>query len=205
MIKTSESVTVIGRSTTFRGELMSTDEISIEGTVIGIVQAEGARVTVGKEARVKADITAQEVVVFGSVEGNVRATERVDLRSTAVVTGDLYAKRIAMEEDAVLKGKVDPNKAGEPLVSGAPKAMPALTVSEAKPGASFAAIVMPTPVAAAEPAAPTLFNPSTIPVGRQEGRLPSMLAAAERSLSGSGSGAGEEKEPKDEAPAESHG
>ena len=87
MIKTSEGATVIGRSTTFRGELIGSDEVVIEGTVEGLVKAEGARLTIGKEAKVKADVTAQEVIIFGRVDGNVRATERVDLRSTAVVNG----------------------------------------------------------------------------------------------------------------------
>ncbi len=113
MMRPGEITTVIGRSATFRGDLSSTDDLQIDGSFEGTIRQSSGRLTIGVEARVYASIVAPEVVVFGRVEGDIRASGRVDLRSTAVVLGDIFAGRLSMEENASLRGQVDPSRAGE--------------------------------------------------------------------------------------------
>ncbi len=112
-MRPGEITTVIGRSATFRGDLSSTDDLQIDGSFEGTIRQSSGRLTIGAEARVYASIVAPEVVVFGRVEGDIRASGRVDLRSTAVVLGDIFAGRLSMEENASLRGQVDPSRAGE--------------------------------------------------------------------------------------------
>ncbi len=112
-MKPGESITVIGRTATFRGDLSSTDDLQIDGSFEGTIRQISGRLTIGAEAEVYASIVAPEVIVFGRVEGDIRAAGRVDLRSTAVVLGDIFAGRLSMEENASLHGQVDPARAGE--------------------------------------------------------------------------------------------
>lgn len=172
-LKTGENSTVIGRGATLKGELISTEDVVIEGAVEGTVNATGARLTVSKDARVRADLNAQEVVVLGRVDGNIRATERAELRAGAMVTGDVYAKRFAMEQDAMLRGRVDPTRAGEPLPAGAPVEAPRPTVV---PTVSPSTASAPVPVPSATP---SLFG-GAAPT-RPAGQMPAGLAAAARS------------------------
>jgi cytoskeletal protein CcmA (bactofilin family) len=62
---------------------------------------------VGPNGNVKADVTAKAVVIQGKLEGTILATDRVELRKSAAVNGDISTQRIAIEEGAFLKGKVD--------------------------------------------------------------------------------------------------
>jgi cytoskeletal protein CcmA (bactofilin family) len=167
-MKAGDGVTTIGRSTILRGDLVATEDVVIEGSVEGSVQALANRVTVSAEAKVRADISAQEIVVEGHVEGTLRATERVELRAHSVVQGDVLAKRFSMEQDAMLRGKVDPSRATE-----AAKAVEAAPV-RFTPITPLAGASLATPTAAA---APSLFG-----TGRLPGQMPSGLAAAARNF-----------------------
>lgn len=164
-MRPGEITTIIGRSATFRGELSSTDDLQIDGSFEGTIRQSSGRLTIGAEARVQASIVAPEVVVFGRVEGDIRAAGRVDLRSTAVVLGDIFAGRLSMEENASLRGQVDPTRAGEtapPVGSVSPKA----TRQASSAGAG----------GLGSPRKPDLFDSETgsIQQGRQ---MPSALAA----------------------------
>lgn len=186
-LKTGENSTIIGRGATLRGELVSTEDVIVDGTVEGTITCTGARLTIAKDAKVRADLNAQEVVVLGRVEGNIRATERAELRAGAIVTGDIFAKRFAMEQDASLRGRVDPSRAGEAVPASAePAAAPRpVPVSAPAPVAASAAPSAPAPVPV--PATPGLFG-NTAP--RQAGQMPAGLAAAARSFGSAGSPTG---------------
>jgi cytoskeletal protein CcmA (bactofilin family) len=80
---------------------------------------------VGADGHVRATIVAQDVVVIGHVEGEIRATGRVELRDGAVVLGDVFASRLSIEEGATLRGGVDPSRANEPF--------PASSVADSAP------------------------------------------------------------------------
>ena len=100
----------IGKGIVIKGEIAATDPVYIYGSVEGSISAPSHRVTVGKEGKVKADITAREVVVMGEVCGNLNGGDRVEIRSEGSLTGDLSTHRICIEDGAVVKGSVDIRK-----------------------------------------------------------------------------------------------
>lgn len=79
----------------------------MDGVVEGTIALLEGRLTVGPNARLMADVQARDVVIFGLVEGNIRATGRIELRESAVVRGDLFAERLSIEENASMKGRVE--------------------------------------------------------------------------------------------------
>ncbi len=105
----------IGKSVQIRGEVRGSEDLLVEGTVEGTITLQESRLTVGPQARVQADIAARDVVLVGTVIGNIIASGRVELRGGAHLTGDIQASRLSIEENAVFSGKVD-------LVQSAPSA-----------------------------------------------------------------------------------
>ncbi len=106
-MKPAEGSTVIGKSVVIRGELSGNEDLYIDGDIEGTITLPESRLTIGPNARVKADINVRDVVVFGHLTGNVHATGRVDLRQSALVNGDILAGRLSIEESAVLNGRVE--------------------------------------------------------------------------------------------------
>ncbi|GAC1418561.1 MAG: hypothetical protein NVSMB62_10420 [Acidobacteriaceae bacterium] len=102
-----EGPTVIGRSVSVNGTIYAKEDVSLDCPVEGSISLPESRLTVGPNARVKADIEAQDVVIYGRVEGNIRATGRIELRESAVMLGDLVASRLSIEENTTVKGKVE--------------------------------------------------------------------------------------------------
>src|ERR1700722_17683441 len=113
-MKPAEGSTVIGKSVVIRGELSGNEDLFIDGDVEGTVSLPESRLTVGPNAQVRADINAREVVVFGHLTGNVKASGRGDLRQSALVKGDILAGRLSIEESAVLSGRVELKASTEP-------------------------------------------------------------------------------------------
>jgi cytoskeletal protein CcmA (bactofilin family) len=102
----------IGKSVVIKGDLSGSEDLYLDGQVEGSISLKSNSLTVGPNGVVKASVEAKGVVVQGKLEGNVQASDRVDLRKSAVVTGDILTQRISIEEGAYLKGKVDiPGKA----------------------------------------------------------------------------------------------
>jgi cytoskeletal protein CcmA (bactofilin family) len=97
----------IGKSVVVKGELSGSEDLYVEGQVEGTIVLKGNSLTVGPHGQVKASVEAKGVVVQGKLEGNIQASDRVELRKTATVTGDIATQRISIEEGAYLKGKVD--------------------------------------------------------------------------------------------------
>jgi cytoskeletal protein CcmA (bactofilin family) len=114
-MKPGESSTVIGPLTKIRGEISGSEDLLVDGEVDGVIHLDGACLTVRPEGRVRATILAQDVVVLGYVEGEIRAVGLVHLRGSAVVKGDVFAARLSIEDGATLRGNADPSKASEPL------------------------------------------------------------------------------------------
>jgi cytoskeletal protein CcmA (bactofilin family) len=100
----------IGKSVVVKGELSGSEDLYVDGNVEGKIELRDHRLTVGPNGRVKADVTAKSVVIQGKLEGSLNASDRVELQKSAVVTGDVITQRIAIEEGAFLKGKVDIKK-----------------------------------------------------------------------------------------------
>lgn len=103
----SGAVAQIGKSLRVKGELSGSEDIYVDGEFDGSIQLNGHSMTVGPNGRIHADIKAKSVIVGGSLNGNIQASERTELRKTAVVNGDVQTRRIAIEEGAYFKGKLE--------------------------------------------------------------------------------------------------
>jgi cytoskeletal protein CcmA (bactofilin family) len=110
---TADDRATIGKSLQIKGEVIGSESLYIDGEVEGAITLPNSRVTVGRDARVSANITAREVIVFGKVRGNITASDRVDLRSEGSVTGDVAAQRISIGEGAFLEGGIHVGKQGQ--------------------------------------------------------------------------------------------
>ncbi|MGA8151734.1 MAG: polymer-forming cytoskeletal protein [Terriglobales bacterium] len=97
----------IGRSLVIKGEITGSESLYIDGCVEGTIQLADNRVTVGRNGSVTANINAREVVIMGTVKGNIECTDRLDIRSEGSLTGDVISQRISVEDGAVLKGSVE--------------------------------------------------------------------------------------------------
>ncbi len=100
----------IGKSVLIKGELSGSEDLYVDGNVEGKIELRNHSLTIGPNGKVKADISAKSVVIQGKLEGTVNATERVELLKSAIMNGDVITQRIAIEEGASLKGKVDIQK-----------------------------------------------------------------------------------------------
>src|SRR5271167_3825684 len=100
----------IGKSVVIKGELSGSEDLYVDGSVEGNIELRNHSLTVGPNGKVKANVSAKAVVIQGKLEGAVNASERVELRKSALVTGDVTTQRIAIEDGAFLKGKVDVQK-----------------------------------------------------------------------------------------------
>jgi cytoskeletal protein CcmA (bactofilin family) len=96
----------IGRSLVIKGEVKGDESIYIDGQIEGTINFTDHRVTIGRNGKVNANIVAREVVVMGSVQGNLQCSDRVDIRAEGRLTGDITTQRISVEDGAVLKGSV---------------------------------------------------------------------------------------------------
>jgi cytoskeletal protein CcmA (bactofilin family) len=103
----SADLAQIGKSVVVKGELSGSEDLYVDGQVEGSIALKNNSLTVGPHGQIKASVEAKGIVVQGKLEGNVIATDRVDLRKSAIVTGDITTQRISIEEGAYLKGKVD--------------------------------------------------------------------------------------------------
>ena len=97
----------IGRSIVVKGELSANEDLVIDGQFEGNVNLQDHCLTVGPNGKVKAAILARQVVIYGVVNGNVSAREKVEVRRTGNVTGDLKSASVSIEEGAYFKGSID--------------------------------------------------------------------------------------------------
>ena len=97
----------IGQSVVIKGELSCGEDLYIDGQVEGTIDPKGNPLTIGPNGRVKANVIACAVVVQGKLEGNIQASDRVDLKQSAVVMGDIATQRISIDEGAYFKGSLN--------------------------------------------------------------------------------------------------
>lgn len=102
----------IGRSVMVKGELSGSEDLFIDGQVEGTIELRGNNLTIGPHGQVKANVNAKDVTVQGKLEGNIQASERAELKKTAVAVGDIVTQRVAIEEGAFFKGKVEVQREG---------------------------------------------------------------------------------------------
>jgi len=97
----------IGKTVVIRGDVKGSEDLVVEGRVEGTVVLAESRLTIGANASVAADLTAKDILIMGTVHGNIIATGRVEMRAGCQVEGDVRALRLAIEENAAYRGKVD--------------------------------------------------------------------------------------------------
>jgi cytoskeletal protein CcmA (bactofilin family) len=96
----------LGTSVAIKGELSASEDLTLCGQMEGSIRLPDHTLTVGPNAEVKAEIVAKSVVILGSVTGNLTASERVDIRASGSLVGDLSSPRLAIAEGGSLRGKV---------------------------------------------------------------------------------------------------
>src|SRR5437870_3470613 len=100
----------LGVSLHVKGEISGNEDLLIDGAVEGLVQLDERKLTVGAAAKVTADIIAREVVVYGTVKGNLRAKDKIEIKKDGSVNGDLTTARIMIEDGAYFKGSIEIDK-----------------------------------------------------------------------------------------------
>jgi len=96
----------IGKSLFVRGDVISSEDLVIDGTFEGTIEVGDHALTIGPGAEVKANLVAKTIIIHGTVVGNVTASERLDLQAGSSVNGNIKAPRFAMADGALLKGTV---------------------------------------------------------------------------------------------------
>ncbi|MBK1825418.1 bactofilin family protein [Haloferula rosea] len=95
---------VLSSDVDIKGSVKFTNDLVVDGKIEGEISSDG-NLTVGENARLKAEIKTATVVVYGKVHGNITASDRVDLKASAEVVGDIKAKTLTIEAGAIIVGK----------------------------------------------------------------------------------------------------
>jgi len=126
----------IGKSVKVVGQIFSKEDLYVDGPVEGTVEALENKLTIGPHGTVQAAIKAREVLVLGTIQGNVEAAERIEIRKDAKLMGDIRTARIIIEDGAYFKGSIDiirpePAKIAPKPPAPAPAPAPASSVAAA--------------------------------------------------------------------------
>jgi cytoskeletal protein CcmA (bactofilin family) len=98
---------IIGKSVMIKGQIFSREDLTIDGEVEGSVELQEHRLTVGPHGKVQAGVKAHEIIVLGTIHGNVDAADRIEIRKDARLVGDIKTARIVIEDGAYFKGSID--------------------------------------------------------------------------------------------------
>src|SRR5882724_10172654 len=112
-----EELASIGKSIIINGELSGSEDLTIEGRVDGKIELRDHVLTVGSNGKIKAQVSAKAIVVLGQVTGNLNATERVDIKESGSVEGDIVSPRVAIADGSHFKGSIDMQKKDQPTAA----------------------------------------------------------------------------------------
>jgi len=119
----------LGKNVTVKGQIFAREDLTIDGEVEGTVECHDHRLTIGPNARVQAGLKAREIIIQGSIQGNVEAADKIDIKKEAKLIGDIKTSRIVIEDGAYFKGSIDISKAAPaPRPAAPPAATSAQTV-----------------------------------------------------------------------------
>jgi cytoskeletal protein CcmA (bactofilin family) len=125
---------VIGKSVVVKGQIYAREDLLIDGEVEGgSIEAQEHRLTVGPNGKVNGNMKAREIVIIGTVHGNIEASDKIDIRKDARLMGDIKTARIVIEDGAYFKGSIDIQK---PETKPAQARVPAPTAEPATPPAA---------------------------------------------------------------------
>jgi cytoskeletal protein CcmA (bactofilin family) len=116
----------ISQGIKIKGEITGSEDLFLDGPIEGKVNLANGSLTIGPNSTVKADVVAREVIVRGRVEGKISGRERVQLLGTGQVIGEVQTQRLAIEEGAVLRGKVE---SGKPIDKATEDRTPAVAMA----------------------------------------------------------------------------
>ena len=102
----------IGKSVVVKGEISGSEDLYVDGEVRGSIELRDHGLTVGPNGKVDANVIAREIVVHGTLNGNVQAADKIEIRKTGSILGDLTTARILIEDGAYFKGSIDILKPG---------------------------------------------------------------------------------------------
>lgn len=102
---------LIGKSLCIKGEVTGAESLHIDGRVEGSVNLADSSLYIGRDATVISKVTARELVVCGTMQGNSTLTDRLEIRNGGSLIGNVTAKRISIEEGAFFKGSIDMRRA----------------------------------------------------------------------------------------------
>lgn len=112
----------IGKSLLVKGSITGREDVQVDGRLEGDVELPEHRLTVGVGGHVQGGVRAREIVVLGSVHGNLEAVERIEIKRNAKVVGDLRAARFVVEDEAYFKGNIETIRTDAPKPAGKPAA-----------------------------------------------------------------------------------
>ena len=101
------SAASIGKSVMIKGQIISREDLYLDGELEGTVELNEHRLTIGPNGRVQANVKAREIVIIGTIHGNVEASEKLEIRKEAKLVGDIRTARIVIEDGAYFKGSID--------------------------------------------------------------------------------------------------
>jgi cytoskeletal protein CcmA (bactofilin family) len=141
---------VLGKSVIVKGQILSREDLTIDGEVEGTIEMQEHRLTVGPNGKVRASVKAREVIVLGTLHGNVETGDRIDIRKEAKLVGDIRTARIVIEDGAYFKGNVDIVRAEVPRpAAAASSATPSPSAPRPQPVSASASPVSAGPAMAA--------------------------------------------------------
>jgi cytoskeletal protein CcmA (bactofilin family) len=144
-VQQEKAIVNIGKSVIIKGELSGSEDLTIEGQVEGKIELRQNVLTIGPNAKIKAQVLARAVVVEGTVQGNIATSEKIEIRDKGSVEGDLSSPRVAIADGAHFRGSIDMQQA-----KGAEKHEAKPTVAASTPAPSQpTAVPAPAPVSVA--------------------------------------------------------
>ncbi|MBV8827870.1 MAG: polymer-forming cytoskeletal protein [Acidobacteriaceae bacterium] len=129
-VSTRSGSAALGKNVTVKGQIFAREDLTIDGEVEGTVECQEHRLTIGPNARVQAGLKAREIIIQGSIQGNVDATDKIDIKKEAKLVGDIKTSRIVIEDGAYFKGSIDISKSAtnaKPQPAPQPAAVPVAT------------------------------------------------------------------------------
>ena len=115
----------VGKSVIVKGQIFSREDLYVDGEVEGTIEVQEHRLTVGPNGKVQANVKAKEIIVQGTVHGNMEAGDKIDIRKEAKLVGDLRTTRIVIEDGAYFKGSIDIIRTEIAKAAAAPALRPA--------------------------------------------------------------------------------
>ena len=141
----------IGKAVKIDGQIYSKEDLYVDGDVKGIIELQEHRLTIGPNGKVHANIKAREIVILGNVQGNVEASDKLEVRKDARMVGDIKTARIVIEDGAYFKGSIDiqrpdVSRPATPAKPAAPAQNAPVTTTAASAAAPAPAASSPKPV-----------------------------------------------------------